>query len=162
MVGRRQREPLGPKRVPVHLAHVVADLTGARVGVFELQDRLADLAVLGADLERAPVVDGEVGFAVGSCAGGESVDGAAGGDSAVVFALTADVKIDGEAAIVADVGGADGTGGGVDVGDGRSAGDERCVGDIGVYSGGRGVGLGTGMGWKGEMADGNEGGDDGG
>ena len=162
MVGRRQREPLGPKRVAVHLAHVIADLTGARVGVLELQDRLADLAVLGAHLEGAPVVDGEVGFAVGACAGGEGVDGAAGGASAVVFALAADVKVNGEAAVVADVGGADGAGGGVDGGDGRSAGDERGVGDIGVYGGGRGVRLGTGMGWKGEVAKGNEGGDDGG
>ncbi len=162
MVGCRQREPLGPKRVPVHLAHVIADLTGARVGVFELQDRLADFPVLGAYLQRAPVVGGEVGFAVGACAGGEGVDGAAGGDPAVVFALTADVQVDGEAAVVADVGGADGAGGGVDVGDGRSAGDEGCVGDIGVYGGSRRVGLGTGVGWKGEIANGNEGGDDGG
>ena len=129
-----------------------------------MQDRLVDFAVLGAQFQRAPVVGGEVGFAVGSRSGCEGVDGAAGGDSAVVFALAADVQVDGEVAIVADVGGTEGAGGGVDIGDGRSASDERGVGDIGVCSGrhGIGLGLGTGIGWKGEITHENEGGNDGG
>ena len=91
MVGRCERESLGPKRISVNLADIIADLTGARIGVFELQDRLVDFSVLGTQFQRAPIVGGEIGFAVGSRSGCEGVDGAAGGDSAVVFALAADV-----------------------------------------------------------------------
>ena len=85
---------------------------------------------------------GDVGLGVGAGAGGELVDGAAGGD-AVVFASATDVEVHGEGAVVAHVRLAGGAGGGVDVGDGGSAGDDG--------SGGHGCGLGgVGWGWAGE------------
>ena len=146
-IGARERKAIRPERVPVDLAEVVADLPGARVRVFELQDRLRGFARHFAHLDGAAVVGGEVGLGVGAGVGGECVDGGAGGGAAVVAALAADVEVDGEGAVVAHVRLAFGAGGCVDVGDGGSAGDEG--------GGGRGCGVGVvGWGWGGEGGDG--------
>lgn len=127
-IGAREGETIRTKRIAVHLADIVAHLSGAGIGVLELQDRLRDFPVLRAHLDGAPVVDGEVGLLVGACVGGEDVDGTAGGDAAIVFTLAADVEIDGEAAVVADVGGAGHSSCGIDGGHGGTAGDEGGVG----------------------------------
>ena len=56
--------------------------------------------------------------------GGEGGDGAAGGHTSIVFALAADVEVDGKGAIIADVGRAIGPGGSIDLGHGGTAGDK--------------------------------------
>ena len=87
------------------------------------------------------------------------MDGAAVGHAAVVFALAADVEVDGEGAVVAHVRLALCAGGGVDLCDGGSAGDDGggghgcSVGIIGRRGGGEG--------WDGEVSHGYKGGDDG-
>lgn len=113
-IGARKRKPIRTKRVPIDLAKIIADLAGARVGVLELQNRLRNLARHRAHLDGAAVVGGEVGLGVGARAGGELLDGAAVGHAAVVFALAADVEVDGEGAVIAHVRLALCAGGGVD------------------------------------------------
>ena len=126
-IGAREREAIRTERVAIDLAEVIADLPRARVRVLELQDRLRDLSGHLADLDGATVVRGEVGLLVGAGVGWESVDGAAGGHASVVFALAADVQVDGERALVAHVRLAFGAGSGVDVGDWGTAGDDRGI-----------------------------------
>ena len=158
-IGARKRKPIRTKRVPIDLAKIIADLAGARVGVLELQNRLRNLARHRAHLDGAAVVGGEVGLGVGARAGGELLDGAAVGHAAVVFALAADVEVDGEGAVVAHVRLALCAGGGVDLRDGGSAGDDGggghgCSASIIGRRGG-------GEGWDGEVSHGYKGGDDG-
>ena len=139
----RKRKAIRTERITIDLAEIIAHLPGARVRVFELQNRLRDLASHLADLDGAAVVGGEVGLGVGAGFGCEFVDGAAGGDAAVVFALAADVDVYGEGAVVAHVGLARGAGCGVDVCDWGTAGDDRGVGHgcrIGIVGWGWGGG----------------------
>ena len=123
----RERKAIRTERITIDLAQIISNLPGTRIRIFELQNRLRDLPGHFADLDGAPVVGGEVGFGVGATVGCEFVDGAAGGDAAVVFALAADVEVDGEGAGVADVGLTCCAGCGVDVCDWGGAGDERGV-----------------------------------
>ena len=156
MIARREREPVRPKRVPVHLADIIAHLSGARVCILELQDRLRDFAVLETGFQASTVVGTEVRFAVGACARGEHVDCTAGGCAAVVFALSAYVEVDGFGAVVANVGGSERAGCGVDGGDGGAACDERGVADVAVI-GCYGAWVGHGEGGDGEVAHGYKG-----
>ena len=151
-IGAREREAIRTKRVAIDLAEVIADLASASVRILELQDRLRDLAGHLAYLDGAAVVGGEVGLLVGAGFGRESVDGAAGGDASVVFALAADVDVYGEGALVAHVCLAFGAGCGVDVGDWGTAADGRGV-RHGCW-----IGI-VGWGWGGEdeTSDGYEG-----
>ena len=146
-ITRREGKPIRTERIAIDLAQIIADLPGPRVRVFELQDisRAADLA----HLDGAAVVDGKVGLLVGTGFRGEGLGGAAGGDAAVVFALAADVEVDGEGARVADVSGTFGGGVGVGGGDWGAAGDEGGV----TYAwGGRGDWVWYGDGREGEVA----------
>ena len=102
-IGAREREAVLTKRITIDLAEIIADLPGASIGVFELQNWVRTLFVHGAHLDGAAVVGGEVGLRVGTGLGCEGLDGAAGGDASVVFALAADVEVDGECAVVTHV-----------------------------------------------------------
>ncbi len=123
----RKRESVRTEWIPVDLAEVIADLAGASVRILELQNRLLDLSGHLAYLDGAAVVGGEIGLLVGAGVGFEFVDGAAGGDTSVVFALAADVDVDGERAGIAHVCLTFSTGGGIDVGDRGSAGDDGGI-----------------------------------
>ena len=102
-VGAGEREAVLTKGIAIDLAEIVADLPGASVCVFELQNGVGPLIVHRAHLYGAAIVGREVGFGVGAGVGRESLDGAAGGDASVVLALATDVEVDVEIAVVTHV-----------------------------------------------------------
>ena len=95
----REEEPIGSKRVTVHLAEIIGDLAGAGVGVLELQNRLLHFAGGQAHLDGAAVVGRGELFGVRARMSSEGVLRGASGR-----VLPADVKVHGEIAVVADVG----------------------------------------------------------
>lgn len=93
---RGQSEAIRPKGIPIHLAEIIRDLSRARVGVFELQDRLAHFSRGSADLDGAAAGAGvQEGLGVGASLGSEGGFGGAG-----FGVLAAGVEVDGEAAVV--------------------------------------------------------------
>ena len=95
----REEESIRAERVAVDLTEIVSDLSGARVGVLELQDGLVDFAGGRAHLDGAAVVGRGEGLGIRARFGRKGI--LHGADGRV---LPANVEVHGEAAVVANVG----------------------------------------------------------
>lgn len=125
-VGSREREPIRAKRVAIDIADIVANLSSTRIRVFELQNRFLHLPIRLANFDGASVVDRGVRLGVIAALCCELVDGSARGR-----VLAADVEVDWEFALVADVRLACFSGCCVDESDWGAARDGGSIGDGG-------------------------------
>ena len=131
----REEESIRSERVTIHLAEIISDLTGASIGVLELQNGLLHFAGGRAHLDGAAVVRRGEGLRVRARMGDEGVLRRTSGR-----VLPADVEVHGEIAVVADVGVASRTGCDVGVcGDGVAA--VRYGGGVGCGGGVHDIGL---------------------
>ena len=95
----REEESTRAKGVTIHLAEIIGDLTGAGIGVLELQDGLLHFAGGRAHLDGAAVVGRGEGLGIRARMGGKGIL-----RGARCRVLPADVEVHGEIAVVADVG----------------------------------------------------------
>lgn len=131
----REEESIGSKRVTIHLAEIISDLTGASIGVFELQNGLLHFAGGQTHFDGAAVLGRGKGLRVRACMGGEGVF-----RGASRRVLPADVEVHVETAVVTDVGVARRTGCDIGVcGDGVAA--VRYGGGVGCGGGVHDIGL---------------------